>query len=211
MYYPYNDDLSGKYFPYEEQSRADILPVSLAVAKAYLSIALLDTSNDVLITSLLKAARNVFETQTNRSLTEITYKTYRDNFNNKCFEIRKLPLMSISSVKYYDEDDALQTVAIANYYTQTTSGYSFIVFKDDFSIPFLSDDIGWPIEIIFKSGYTSTVDTLPEDIANGLKAHVAYMFENRGDCSNSISNAIGVLPILTKLAIRTYKIQEIGF
>lgn len=211
MYYPYNYYSSGKYYPYEEQSRVDVLPVSLTVAKAYLSIAVLDTSNDALITSLLKAARDFFEGLTNRSLTEITYKTYRDNFRNRCFEIRKKPLISVTSVKYYDEDDTLQTINNANYYTQFTSGYSFIVFKDNFSIPSLSDDIGWPIEIIFKSGYTNSADNLPEDIANGLKAHVAYMFENRGDCSGSVSTDIGVLPILTKLAVRKYKIQEIGF
>jgi uncharacterized phiE125 gp8 family phage protein len=203
-------------YPYKEQSRVDVLPVSLAYTKEYLHIDAADSAHNTTVTRMIKAARDFFESATNNSLTEITYKTYRSSFSDLCFEIRKYPLISIVSVKYYDEDDVLQTVSNTDYFIQPMSGYDILAFKQAFVVPTLSSDVGWPIEIEFKAGYTATEDAIPEDIADGLLAHIAKMFENRGDAYEfTTSTAFSTVsrqfvPRTTKLAIIKYKIEEIG-
>jgi uncharacterized phiE125 gp8 family phage protein len=198
------------YFPYKEQSRAAVLPVSLAYAKEYLHIDAANTAHDITVTRMLTAARDFFEGTTNNSLTEITWKTFRDKFIS-CFEIRKTPLIDISSIKYYDDSGILQTIDIANYFIRPMVGYDFIQFKQAFTVPSFSEDFGWPIEIVFKAGYTDQADAIPEDIADALLAHVAKMFENRGDAFEFTAAAVRrFVPRTTKLAILKYKVVEIG-
>jgi uncharacterized phiE125 gp8 family phage protein len=200
------------YFPYEEQSRVDVLPVSLAYAKEYLHIDSANTAHDTTITRMLKAARDFFEGATNNSLTEITWKTFRDNFL-LCFELRKTPLLSISSIQYFDENGVLQTINSSDYLIRPMIGYDFIQFKEAFAVPSFSEDFGWPIEIVFKAGYTNQEDAIPEDIADALLAHVAKLFKNRGDAFEFTALAGETrrfVPRTTKLAILKYKVEEVG-
>lgn len=202
------------YYPYREQSRVAVLPVSLAYVKEYLHIDAADTAHNDTVTRMLKAARDFFESAANHSLTEITYKTYREAFGS--FEIRKNPLMSTESIKYYDIDDNIQTVTSTDYFIRPMNGYDFVIFKNDFEAPELSSNVGWPIEIVFKSGYTDQPDVIPEDITDAILAHVAKMFENRGDAFEfSSGNAVSTIsrkfvPRTTKLAIIKYEVEEIG-
>lgn len=201
------------YYPYNEQSRVDVLPVSLSYAKQYLHIDALDTAHDDTVTIMLKGARDFFEGATNNSTTEITYKTYRDSFALGCFEIRKKPLISITSVEYYDTDGVLQTINSADYFIRPMNGYDLLVFKDAFVAPSFSSDFGWPIIITFTSGYGNVADVIPEDMADALLAHVAKLFENRGDAYEfeAVSSTIRrYVPRTTKLAILKYKVEEIG-
>jgi len=198
-------------FPYIEQSRADVLPMSLSYAKEYLHIDSADTSHDVTVGYMVKAARDFFEKHTNVTTTEVTYKTFRLNFNDRCFQIRKKPLLAISSVKYYDTDDVLQTVDASNYYIVEDNHYNFLGFKRAFSAPSLSEDNGWPIQITFTAGYSALTDKISDDMKDGILAHVAKMFENRGDSFEfDNSNLNRLVPRTTKLAIRSYKVQELG-
>lgn len=198
------------YIPYEEISRIDVLPISLAYTKQYLHIDEADTAHDETITRMLRAARDYFEGATNRSLTEITYKTYANTFTFRCFELRKKPIMEISSVEYYDTDEVLQTIAPADYFLRPMNGYDLLVFKDAFIAPALSTDCGWPIIITFKSGYGNVEDVIPEGIEDGLLAHVAKMFENRGDAFETTGSVRRFVPTTTRLEINNYKIEEIG-
>ena len=202
------------YYPYDEVSRVDVLPVSLDYAKEYLHIDAGDSSHNDTVTRMIKAARDFFEGATNNSLTETTWKTYRDNFQ-PCYRIRKKPLAldSIGSIKYYDEDGVLQPVSSADYFIQSFIGYDLVRFKEAFAAPTASIDFGWPIEITFDAGYTDKEDEIPEDITDALLAHVAKMFENRGDAFEftAVAGAIRrYVPRTTKLAIIKYKVESVG-
>jgi len=198
-------------YPYREEDRVDVLPVSVANAKEYLYIGASVTIHDDLIARLLKAVRNFFENATNHYTTEITFKTYRDSFLDGCYEIRKSPLKSIVSIQYYDSDDNIQTINSTNYFIKPMNGYDRVVFKQDYVFPELSIDVGWPIEITFKAGYTDQPNEIPEDIETAILSHLAMIFENRGDCEVINSSLIKkFVPVTTKLAIKNYKIEEIG-
>lgn len=199
-------------YPYKIVDRVDVLPISLSVAKEFLHIDSANTSHDSAIESMLKAVRDFFEAAANISTTEITWITYRYNFENS-YQIRRRPVNSIESIKYYDTDSVLQTVSSSDYLILPYLPYDYILFKNAFSAPEISDDDGWPIEITFKTGYGNTADVIPDDMADGLLAHLAKIFENRGDAyefSALAGNVRRYVPRTTKLAINKYRVMETG-
>ena len=71
------------------------------------------------------------------------------------------PLQSVTSVKYYDPDDTLQTVANSNYNVLApTDGIGVVNFDADFTFPNTNTDRIDPVEIIIVTGY-GNADTIP--------------------------------------------------
>lgn len=202
-------DLVSEYerygnFPYEITAEVDALPVSLVNAKLQLRIT--GITEDAFITSLIKTASLFFEAFTKKTLITKTYKTYRNIWD--CFQLRRCPLQSISSIKYNDEDGDLQTLDSGDYYIIKDNAFSKIGFTDDFETPTLRNR-PQQIEIIFKAGFGDADTDIPKDIQQGLLEHISYMYENRGDCVDDSCSNISI-PNSTKLAYRKYKIQEVG-
>ena len=101
--YPYKT----RAYTYTQTAKVDALAVSLAEVKLWLDVTV--STDDALITSLIKTAEKCFEDYTGRILITTTFKTFRD-FWGAGYELMKSPLQSLSSVKYYDEDNNLQTL-----------------------------------------------------------------------------------------------------
>lgn len=191
-------------FPYEITAEVDALAVSLDEVKAQLKIT--GTDEDVFLTSLIKTASLFFESFTKQTLITKTYKTYRTIWD--IFQLRRCPLQSIVSIKYYDTDAVLQTLDSSDYYIVKDNFFGKICFDEDFELPSLRNR-PQQIEIEFKSGFGDDDTSIPADIQQGLLEHIAYMYENRGDCINSNCSNIAI-PNSTKLAYIKYKIQEVG-
>lgn len=88
-------------------------PVSLAEAKAALRYASADTTFDVTIASLLKAARQELDGangRLRRALLTQTWEKLYDDFPTDGFEIPLPPLQSVASIVYRDADGATQTL-----------------------------------------------------------------------------------------------------
>lgn len=74
------------------------------------------TSEDTFIETLVKAAREWCERFQNRSYITQTWRLYLDDFpDDDYIELPKPPLVTVSSVTYYDTANALQTLAVAQY------------------------------------------------------------------------------------------------
>ena len=72
------------------------------------------------------------------------------------------------------------------------SGVTLVRDVTDYSQIFLKEDQEWPtnidlvpqaVEIIFTSGYGATEASVPADVKIALLSHIAFMYENRGDCN----------------------------
>ncbi len=87
-------------------------PVTLSDAKSHLRVT--DADEDSLITTLISAARDIAESFTNRSLITQTWDLKLDEFGEE-IRIPSPPLVSITSVKYYDLDEVEQTLATTEY------------------------------------------------------------------------------------------------
>lgn len=66
------------------------------------------------------------------------------------------PLQSITSVKYYDISNTLQTMSSSDYQVQTpTRGKGGVYWETDFNFPNLNTDRADPVEIIAVTGWGS--------------------------------------------------------
>jgi uncharacterized phiE125 gp8 family phage protein len=182
------------------------LPISLTYAKKNLNIDETFTDDDDYLTSLINAATDCFEYYTKTTLMYTVYSTPRNCWSSQIV-LKKRPLISITSVKYYDTDEVEQTVSSDDYkMINTTYPYGYIQFRDTFTYPDIADFEN-QITITFTAGLYNSQDDVPECLKLAIAQWVASAYNNRGDCSEQ--NMISCLPCATKNAIKKYRIYEI--
>ena len=160
---------------------SSVEPITLDYVKDYLRIS--STDDDTLLGDLITTARNYGEKYIGRDFINKTYVCYLDCFPNSfhSIELRKSKLQSISSIEYY-KDDVLTDVDSSIYYFTDESEYSTINLKTTESWPRDADDRKQTVKITFVSGYGATSADVPQGIKSAMLAHIANMYENRGDC-----------------------------
>lgn len=152
-------------------------PITLAEAKAHLRVE--HTLEDLLIESLITAARNFVENFTRRALIEQTWKLTLDQF--PCWEIYipKPPLISITKFDY------LNSAGISASLTETID---FLVDKESEPARITPFYLGtWPIayqqinavSITFKCGYGAAASSVPIAIKQSMLLLVGHWYNNR--------------------------------
>lgn len=91
------------------------LPIALEQVKPHLFIAVDDTSHDTELVSIIEAATEQFESDTDQCLMQRTLRVYFETFGDDEIYLPSRPVASIASVKYYDDTDILQTLATSVY------------------------------------------------------------------------------------------------
>lgn len=169
--------------------------VSVAEAKAHLRVT--HSDDDAYIGTLITASRQSLEISTRRSLgASQTYKVFYDSYPTTYFKllIPNPPLTSFTSLKYYDDNDVLQTIPSNQYTVETAgSGASFLSMKDTHSFPTVSIDRVAPVEIEFVSGYTA--QTFPKPLHQAILLLVAHYYDTRepvsfGDIPHKIQRTV---------------------
>lgn len=92
-------------------------------------------------------------------------------------ELPRPPLISVSSVKYYDETPAQQTWSSTNYHVVSSDFPGKIVIDDDADLPDL-DPRPEAIEIIFVAGY-SAASAVEGPIKDAILCYVAHRYRTR--------------------------------
>lgn len=127
-----------------------LTPVTLTEAKDHLKVT--GTDSDTLVQTYLDAAikrvENYRQSPVMSSEWELYGKTWPTSFN-----LQKHPVTAINSVKYYDDDNALQTVTSTNYRLQDFRVPCRLEFDSDFTQPSLYDR-EFPIVVNFQAGFT---------------------------------------------------------
>lgn len=150
-------------------------PVDLATAKLHCRV---DASDeDALITALITAATEMAEQKTGRALMAQTWQLTLGAFPT-AIELTRVPVQTITSVKYRDSAGTLQTL----------SGASYALAQDDFGFAKVSPVYGstWPttqvrddaIVVEFVAGYASAA-AVPESIKQWIKLMISTMYDNR--------------------------------
>jgi uncharacterized phiE125 gp8 family phage protein len=149
-------------------------PVSLSDAKEHLVIS--DSLHDDLITSAIKAAREWVEQYLGKCLINQTWELALDDFPEE-IELIKLPVSSIDSIKYIDQDGAEQTITATNYGIDDYSPRHWVIPVSGYSWPVPLDSAN-AVKVRYVAGYGSASD-VPGPIVQAIKLLIGDFMENR--------------------------------
>lgn len=155
-------------------------PVSLVEAKAHLRVDIDD--DDALISRLITTARMHIEDSTRPHVAMInqTWEYIADDWpEGDTLELRPYPLVSVTSIKYTDEDAVESTFASANYLVDTYSQPGRVKLKSTAAWP--STDLrelnGFVVR--FVAGYGASAAAVPVQLRQAILLYVGHWYENR--------------------------------
>jgi len=169
---------------YRLETAASVEPVTAAEVKLYARVA--HSVEDTIIASWIKAARKLAEDYQHRSYVEQVYRMTYDSFPATPILFPRPPLISVESVKYYDEDDAEDTFADTNYFVDTNSEVGRLALNAGISWPTVSLRPINGVIIYFKTGYGDAAEDTPDSVKNALYIYCTHMYENRESESGTI-------------------------
>ena len=171
-------------------------PITLAEAKSYLRV---DSSgDDALITSLISTARKLCEEHTQRAFMTQTYNLFLDaledvddglwegirtgayiNYYKNYIELPMPPVVSVSHIKTYDDNDTATTFSADNYYVDNARQPARVVLRTGETFP-TALRVANAIEVRYVTGYSSA-SAVPEPIKFAIYQVLTYLYEHRGD------------------------------
>lgn len=152
-------------------------PVTTAEAKTHLRV---DSSDDdTYIDTLVKSARLWVERTRGMGLITQTWDGSLDAFPRGAIVIPKYPLVSVTSVTYYDDDLVTSTVfSSAKYQVDTAKRPPRIVLKSGESWPGDALRLSSGVVVRFVAGY-GAASAVPADIKHAIKLLVGQMYTQR--------------------------------
>ena len=190
-------------------------PITLAETKEHLRITATDEDDYIIL--LIKAVTKYTENYLSRSLIEQTLNLWFDQFplcNTEEMIISAPPLMSVEFIKYYDENQDLQTWDSANYVVDvdSTTGLVYPVMGGSYpGTRFFPKSVNVQYVAGYENSGSSPVDyadTLPDDIKQAMYMLAGHMFENREATTPGI--VIQNVPIGYAALLANYKIRSFG-
>lgn len=143
-------------------------PLTLAEAKLYLRVD--HSSEDALITDFIISARMIAESWMKTSLLTQSWKLSC----NDALPVRNYlpmgPVQSITSVMLTDRDGGTATISANGYYLNAA--------KNELMLD--SAMAGFQFDIVYVTGY-GYANAVPRPIRQGMLAHIAAMYDGRGD------------------------------
>jgi uncharacterized phiE125 gp8 family phage protein len=177
------------------------LPVTLDDVKAFLRVT--TTVEDALISSLIESAVNIGENYCRRQFIirewDAFFPCLKGDDNFPYLVLARSPFVDLSEVAILDNGNYV-AVSSSDYFVKEKSSFSKVFFTNYDSLYSLTE--GYPFRVTFRAGYGDALN-VPEAIKSGIKAHVSFMYENRGDVQSIGAEQI---PVQVKYIYNSYKI-----
>jgi len=153
-------------------------PVLLAEARDHAKYS--QTDNDAALGRFLVAARQAAEDYLGRGLITQTWKLVLQDFHNVMYLPMAAPLQSVTTVKYYDVNGTLQTLANTVYDVDTNSrpGRVCLAFNQTWPALVAVRRAG-KVEITYVVGYGADGTFVPERIKQGIRMYIGYLDADR--------------------------------
>ena len=165
-------------------------PVSIVEARAQCRID--DSVEDGLLAGYLLAARDYVETYTRRALITQTWDQTADTLGAEIV-LKKPPVQSITSVKYFDSTGTELTLAADQYrLIRRDTGEHVIVPAYGVTWP-TPRDIEGAVTVRFVAGYGALSSDVPEAIRQAIKLMVAHWDANRE--AVNVGNIVNEMPL----------------
>lgn len=151
--------------------------LNLAEVKAHLRVD--HNDEDALIELYISAARETAEARTGRAITVNTYRMALDCFPDSAIELDYPKLISVQSVKYFDEAGVQQTINSADYVLDTVSQPGWVNPAPGLTWPKTQEDRINAVEIEYTAGYT----VVPKPLKVWMLLAITDLYERRGRSS----------------------------
>jgi uncharacterized phiE125 gp8 family phage protein len=152
-------------------------PVSLSEVKSHLRVE--HNDEDALIARLIGAAIDYIDVTGALGQGMIT-QTWGEWFGANLGTVRLSlgPIQSVTAIKYYDTNNALQTATLSDFFILGRPGHTTLKPKSGFNWPvaFARDDA---IKVEYVIGYGTTPGSIPQTVRHGLMMLVGHWYENR--------------------------------
>ena len=114
-----------------------------------------------------------------------------------------LPKPYISSVEAVESiQDSTATLIPVSYYTfKNINNIGRVIFTTTLTYDILEP---YPFKVYFTSGFGANSADVPDVIKTAIKAHIAYLYENRGDVQSEGGLSV---PLETTALLNTYKVR----
>tara|TARA_R110002110_G_scaffold112837_1_gene280290 strand:- start:356 stop:934 length:579 start_codon:yes stop_codon:yes gene_type:complete len=188
---------------YQVITAAATYPVSLTETKLHLKVDI--GTDDTLITNLIIAATELSEEYTNRFFIETIIKQTCSNFN-ELKELYKSPVISVTSVVYYDSNNAIQVLANTEYVVNNEFEPCQINLADTKSYPNITTRVD-AVNSVYKVGYGASANDVPHTIKQAILLTIGNWYENRE--SIVVGRTFSELSQSAKWLLDTYKIQVV--
>jgi uncharacterized phiE125 gp8 family phage protein len=151
-----------------------------------------NTEDFAYIYGLVLKAEDYYQKRTSRQLLTATWKMYFDEFPDE-IEIYKLPVASISSIAYVDENGTTQTLSASAYQTDLTNSNqpARIMPAYGYSWPDTRADTFNAVTVTFVAGDTAAAN-VPQIAKHALLLLVAHWYEQREPVN--VGNIVSPLP-----------------
>ena len=173
-------------------------PLTLNEVKLFLRVD--DTTEDDFITSLITAARGLVEGHTWMPLISQTWAMQfdKDELNLLVWNINKAPLISVSSITYYDSDNNIQTLAASSYEVDIYGSPARFRIK---TMPSVYDRMN-ALQLNFVCGYANAA-AVPQPIKQALYMIIGHLYENRQDVITGTQ--VNEIPMASEYLLQPYR------
>lgn len=171
---------------YYELNAAGDLPLTVKQVKGYLKLGEKQHPDDDLLALFLAAAVDYAEKYIGRELRANTWILRLDEFVPVRICLARDPIDTISEVARL-VSDTFTAVATSVYYLKPNVQASEILLLPDQVWP-VDQDVG--IEHAIRITFVTKSHRCLDQAKLGILRHVAYLYENRGDCDPKDSNAV---------------------
>lgn len=182
------------------------LPITVAELKTHLRINdLTDQYEDDLLEAFINAAVVTAERYCRIALINQTWTGKLDRFEDEII-LPSPPLVSVTTLKYYDTDGVQQTLASSYYQLDTLSRPGRVLRAYNQSWPTLQ---GRPqgVEIVWVAGFGTSAAAVPESIKHALKLMCGHWYANRETVN--VGNIVNELPWATEALLDQFKIAQV--
>ena len=153
-------------------------PVSLAEAKAWVGLSLMDASMDARLNDAIATARDSFERTTDSQVMTATWELRLDAFP-LVIRLPKGPIASVTSIKYEDTTGTTITLDSSKYESDFESEPARVQPVDGEVWPSTEPGLN-KVQVLYVSGY-ATLALVPQPVRAAIKMTVVSLFDHPGE------------------------------
>jgi uncharacterized phiE125 gp8 family phage protein len=161
----------------------------------------IDSLEDVeLVSQLISVAREIIDGLTGRASMRAEYRMTQSAFNGCVILIYRTPLVSVESIKYYDEANELQTMSADDYFVIDSQEPGMVQITGEIPTIFDRPDA---IQIEFTAGASQPKDVSPIH-RHVIKMMVHHLYEQREFIN--VGNIVTTMPLTMNMMVEQIKV-----